>query len=97
MTDIVALADRLRRRIEWQAVPEDLYPEDLTYFLAEAIRYLYVITGRGPIFEEDMLVMNEEGTGYVSFSDDLWPDEKEYILITAEIEFYKKAQSDVDQ
>jgi hypothetical protein len=46
MTDITALAERLFTRIEWQRVPFDVTQDDLVDYIVEAIRYLYVMTGR---------------------------------------------------
>lgn len=46
MTDIVLLAEKLYQRIEWQNVPEMMTIEDLTVLISDAIRHLYVMTGR---------------------------------------------------
>ena len=46
MTDIVTLAARLYDRIEWQNVPDDVTQDDLTALVADAIRFLYVVTGK---------------------------------------------------
>lgn len=46
------------------------------------------------MFKEDMF--ETDGDMYVSFSADLEPDEIEYVLVTAEIDFYRKVQSSVD-
>lgn len=46
MTDIIRLAKTLFKRIEWQHVPYDVTLEDLTFYIAEAIKHLYVMTGR---------------------------------------------------
>ena len=95
MTDIVLLAHKLYQRIEWQTVPDVVTQEDLTVFIADAIRHLYVMTGRGLSFEESDFVF-EDGL-YVSFADDLPLDEREYVLITAEIAIYRKAQTTVNE
>lgn len=54
MTDIVNLAQRLHRRIKWQEIPEELDSSDLIDILCDAIRMLYVISGRTFQFSEDM-------------------------------------------
>ncbi len=54
MTDIVKLAQRLYRRIKWQEIPEELTSTDLMDILCDAIRMLYVISGRTFQFSEDM-------------------------------------------
>ena len=46
-------------------------------------------------FDESMFLMDDEM--YLSFTDDLLLDEKEYVLVTAEIKFYQKVQTSVNQ
>lgn len=53
MTDIVKLARRLHRRIKWQEIPETLTSSDLIEMICDAIRMLYVISGRTFLFSED--------------------------------------------
>lgn len=52
------------------------------------------MTGRSSSFSENMFEMN--GELHLSFSADLPLDEREYVLVTAEIAFYKKVQKTVD-
>lgn len=94
MTDVVNLARRLFQRIEWQSVPDAVGEDELIEFVADAIRYLYVMTGRTMQFTEDMFI-SEDGL-YVQFTGDLMLDEQEYVLVTAEIAFYRKVQASVD-
>lgn len=68
VTDIVDLAKRLYRRIEWQNVPDDVTQEDLAVFIVDAIRFLYVITGRSMQFSEEMFTL-DNGL-YTSFDAD---------------------------
>lgn len=78
MTDILALSEKLRRRIEWQSIPDDLYDADLTLFIVDAIIDLYVKTGRYNQLNEDDFVKVED-TGYVSMNQDLPLDERQYV------------------
>lgn len=94
MTDIVDLAMRLRSRIEWQNVPEDITQDDMTEMIANGIRHLYVMTGRSLMFSDRMFIMDNEGM-YLTFSETLQLDEEEYVLVTAELEFYRKVQTSV--
>lgn len=94
MTDMISLAKRLYKKIEWQAVPDDVTREDLSEHIAEGIRNLYVMTGRSSSFTEDMF--GKSGELYTEFSADLALDEQNYVLCDAAIEFYKKVQSTVD-
>jgi len=54
VTDLVKLAKRLHRRIKWQEIPEELTSTDLIDILCDAIRMLYVISGRTFQFSDDM-------------------------------------------
>lgn len=94
MTDIILLAQRLYRRIKWQSVPEDVTREDLTQYIAEAIRHMYVMTGRAMTFSEEWFT--SEGDMYTLFSQDLPLDEQDYVLVSAEVLFYTEAQTAVD-
>ena len=92
MTDIVGLASKLFDRIEWQNTPDDVTKDDLCDMVAEAIRYPYVVTGRALEFDDSMFVKGDDS--YI-FSPTLRIDEEEYVILTAEIIFYKKVQTGV--
>lgn len=99
MTDLVNLAQRLHRRIKWQEIPEEMTSADLIDILIDAIRMLYVISGRTFSFSDDMIVYEEnEETGEMSvtFADDLALDEQEWVLLKGEIGFYNMVLSNVD-
>ncbi len=95
MTDIVLQAKRLYERIEWQNVPDVVAQEDLTVLISDSIRNLYIMTGRALMFDESMFT--KEDDMYQSFSEDQKLDEQEYVLITAEINFYRKVQTSVNE
>lgn len=94
MTDVINLAHRLFQRIEWQSVPDTVGEDELIEFVADAIRYLYVMTGRTMQYSEDMFIF--DGCIRAQFAADLLLDEQEYVLTTAEIAFYRKVQASVD-
>ena len=60
MTDLVQLAQRLHRRVKWREIPEELDSSDLIDMICDAIRMLYVISGRTFIFSEDKFIVVEE-------------------------------------
>ena len=95
MTDIVELAQRLYRKISSQRTPEEVHWTDLVHLITEAIRKLYVISGQSELFSEDKFEYDESGNAE-SFTDDLKLDEKEWILLEAQIEFYKWVQAGLD-
>ena len=99
MTDLVELARRLHRRIQWQEIPEALTSTDLIEMIKDAIRMLYVISGRTFVFSEDKFTVediedSDEKNYY--FEDDLELDEREFVLLESEIAFYNMALSNVD-
>lgn len=95
MTDIIALAKRLYKRVEWQSTPQDVTANDLADYVAEGVRWLYTMTGRGGTFNESWFAYDGNGMT-VSFAQDLPLDEQQYVLISAQIAFYQKSQSNVD-
>lgn len=95
MTDIVLQAERLYGRIEWQNVPDVVAKEDQTVLISDSIRNLYVMTGRALLFDENMFTKDEDM--YISFSEDQKLDEQEYVLVIAEIDFYRKVQTSVNE
>lgn len=98
MTDIIKLARKLYQRIEWQNVPDTVDVDDMVEMIEDAIRHLYVVTGRALMFSEDFFVTEtdpESGAETVMFAEDLPVDEEEYVIVTAQLGFYQKVQSDV--
>lgn len=87
MTDIMELANKLYTRVKWQNVPEPVTQEDLTELIADAIRHLYVMTGRALTFDEEWFIKEEPDDGegepekdvYLYFVPDIPLDEKEYV------------------
>lgn len=93
MTDIMKLAEELFTRIEWQSVNDPVTIEDMTGYIVEAIKTLYVMTGRAMLFSDDLIIKTEET--YV-FKETLPLDEQEYVLVTAQVDFLRKVQTSVD-
>ena len=108
MTDIVKLAQRLHRRIQWQEIPEELTSTDLMDIICDAIRMLYVISGRTFVYSDDMFIdtlpiddeeeaiNSDEDIDGLWFTEDLALDEQEWVLLEGEISFYNMALSNVD-
>jgi len=72
VTDIVKLAYRLQRRIRWQEIPEELTSADLIEIICDAIRMLYVISGRTFQFSDDMFTTTDpEASGVETESEDI--------------------------
>ena len=84
MTDIDSIAGELRQRTQWQDMPVEMTDEDYREIVRQAVRHLYVMTGRYTQYSDDAEV-------------ELSADEMEYVLTTAEIGFYRRVQSDVNR
>lgn len=84
MTDIQKMAQELRQRTEWQDTPVELVNEDYLEIVRQAVRHLYVMTGRYTQYDDSSDIA-------------LSADEYEYVLTTAEIGFYRRVQSDVNR
>ena len=63
--------------------------------VVQAIRHLYVMTGRATQFAAEHILYNEETPA--TFAADLVADELEYVLVTAEIGFFHRVQTDVNR
>lgn len=96
MTDVVALAKRLHRKINSQRTPEEVHWMDQVNWIIDAIRQLYVISGRALNFSDDMFYRDEEIEGSLFLKDTLSLDEEEWVLLEAQIEFYKWVQASHD-
>ena len=95
MTDLVKLAQRLHRKIKWQEVPEKVDWIDQIDLICDAIQRLYVISGRTFLYNDDKFIYDADEVA-VQFADNLELDEREWVLLEAQIEFYKSVQSNVD-
>ena len=95
MTDVVALAQKLYRRINQQTMPEPVGWVDLVHMIEDAIEDLYVISGRSLQYSEEMFEMDDSGN-VCKFANDLALDERKWVIKKAEIEFYKWVQASVD-
>ena len=84
MTDMQKMAEELRQRTEWQDTPVELAEEDYLEIVRQAVRHLYVMTGRYTQYDDNPAIV-------------LSADEYEYVLTTAEIGFYRRVQSDVNR
>ena len=84
MTVVEQLASELKQRTEWQDTPVELEDADYQEIVVQAVRHLYVMTGRYLQFDRDSEI-------------ELTTDEFEYVLTTAEMGFYRKVQADVNR
>lgn len=93
-TVLTELISELRDNTSWQKTPLPLMDADYVNMTKRAIRQLYVDTGRASIYHSGLFT--EDADGIASFSEDLRADEIEYILICAQINFFKRVATDVN-
>lgn len=84
MMDLTQLATELQQRTQWQQTPVQMIEADYLEIARQAVRHLYVMTGRYTQCDVDDV-------------PELNADEYEYVLTTAEISFYRRVQSDVNR
>ena len=78
MTDVVALAERLYKKVNQQRTPEEVVWTDLVNYIVEAIESLYVLSGRTFSFDDGKFEYDETGVA-ISFADELKSDEKQWV------------------
>ena len=93
-TVLTELIDELKDNTSWQKTPLPLMPTDYINMVKRAIRQLYVDTGRASVYNSGLFI--EDADGNVSFTSDLPADEIEYVLICAQINFFKRVATDVN-
>lgn len=93
-TPLTELMEELRDETQWQKTPLPMKDLDYLNLIKRAIRQLYVDTGRASIFNNGLFIEDMEGN--VSFTADLPADEIEYVLVCAQLKFFKKVASDVN-
>ena len=94
MIDLTVLATELKRRTAWQRTPEPIADVQYHQLLLEAVRELYVMTGRTQQFDEALVAYEDDAP--VSYDAELMIDEREFVLTTAEIGFFRLVQTNVN-
>ena len=70
MTDITALAQELYKMVNQQHVPEEVSKSDLSTMIVEAIKDLYVISGKAFTWADDKVSYDQAGIP-ITFEDTL--------------------------
>lgn len=96
MLNITDLVDELQDQIRWQKTPEELELSDYEQFVVHGLKRLYIDTGRASSFDHNSIVRDAE-TDHLMFYQDLQIDEEEYVLICAQIQFFKRVATDVNR
>lgn len=93
-TSINNLANMLKRQVGWQKTPMPLKDEDYIDMMRYGIKKLYIDTGRASLFNSSMVQTDQWGD--VTFTADLVADEEEYAMICAQISFFQRVATDVN-
>lgn len=97
MLSITKLADWLKEKTEWQETPVPLTDQNYINMIIDGIERLFVDTGRSLNYNEELYVVVQDPEGDELFYDADFPlDEKRYIQICAQMNFFSKVQSDVN-
>lgn len=91
---ITSLANELQELTRWQVTPEIMTDEDYNNLIIRGIKKLFVDLNRDGEYSDDLITYNVYGD-YI-FDKDLNLREKEYVLLCAQIGFYKQVQADVN-
>lgn len=95
MLNITRLALRLERETEWQKTPEELDDRDYVEMVINGLRRMLIDTGRAETYDSALLT-SDGTTGEVFYDITCGIDEEDYIMIVAQIGFYKRVANDVN-
>lgn len=93
-TSISDLVVTLKRQVGWQKTPMPLSDTDYIEMMRYGIKKLYIDTGRASLFNNGMI--HKDQWGDVVFTADLPADEEEYAMICAQISFFQRVATDVN-
>lgn len=98
MLNITKLAEWLKEQTEWQETPVPLSDKNYINMVIDGIERLFVDTGRSEQYDEDLykVVITPEEEEYYGYDTDFPLDEKRYIQICSQMNFFSKVQSDVN-
>ena len=94
MTYITELVNELKEATAWQRTPDVVPDAEYKRFIVNAIKTLFIDTGR--TFEYNKNLFTKDENEQDVFNYDFEIDEEKYMMLTAQIGFFKKVQSDVN-
>jgi hypothetical protein len=95
MLNLTALAMQLKERTKWQETPEPVTFDNYLGITLSALKRLFIDTGRASQYDVMKLTTLEDDS--YNYNDTFGIDEEEYILICAQIGFFRKVQTDVNK
>ena len=94
MLNVTRLAEWLETKTAWQETPTILTASDYIGMVIDGIERLFVDTGRAAVYDESLYVELENDE--IGYDMSIPLDEKRYIQICAQMNFFEKVQSDVN-
>ena len=97
MLNITKIAAWLKEKTEWQETPVPLTDLNYIHMVIDGIERLFVDTGRSEQYNEDLYITLDDDEGsYFVYDANIPLDERRYVQICAEMNFFSKVQSDVN-
>ncbi len=96
MTNLDALVEELKELTALQQTPRPFTEGDYRNMIIYGVKTLYIDTGRALAWNEELLYEDEENQNMLYLTYDLPIDEEKYVLLCAQIAFYRKVQSSVN-
>ena len=97
MLNITKLAAWLKEQTEWQETPMPLTDNNYINMVIDGIERLFVDTGRSEQYNEDLYITVADPDGdYYGYDANFPLDERRYIQICSQMNFFSKVQSDVN-
>ena len=86
----------LQEETAFQRLPKPITVGEYTGMVLKAIKRLYTDTGRALIYDSANYHSDEEDNEWLVYNEDLAIDEEEYVLLCAQINFFKRVQADAN-
>ena len=97
MLNITQLAEWLKQKTEWQETPVPMTEQSYISMVVDGLERLFVDTGRSAQYDEDLYTTVEiPGGSYFGYDATFPLDERRYIQLCSQIEFFSKVQCDVN-
>lgn len=96
MLNLTELAKLLKEKTEWQETPYPITDSQYLGMVVRGLRRLFIDTGRAAQYDVMKYTTLEDEIGTYCYDDDFFVDEEEYIIICAQMEFFQKVQTDVN-
>lgn len=97
MLNITKMAEELKELTAWQETPEVLWDDQYQDMIIRGIKRLFIDTGRAILYNAASYQrFMEDDAEYFGYDGTFEIDEERYIMICAQMEFFKRVQSDVN-